>query len=1602
MPNFRRLHAAVLVSAIALSLSPATGRSAPPDALRTPRVSPDKQAKPDGRGGDPAARGLDVFMVGPSWAVRGAPLTFVVRAVGYRTVTGSEGLGGATVSAMWDPVKAPDAESANVTTDSTGRATLAVSRPAVDGILQLLVTIKHGAHERTRSFDVNMGASREVDLIVPDSDVIPGSRVGAWVRVRDTAESGRIDGLPIIVEMLDGGVARDRVRVTTDATGSALASLRVPDLPRGGKVAWSMRATLADGRERSETSLSPREEVAALPWMLVAWDERTVFAGKTARGRIRLRDASGDPIANEKIEWVVTPVDSGEDRPDDDKRKREATTDADGTVFIEVPVPTVAPGASVGLRLTARTARFERELTEKATVEVVAQGSASLEAKAEGRSLVPGVPQRIFLRARGDDGRPIVGAAHVSGDGLDANVTLDAHGEAELSWTPPIDVGSRREVGGCARSVAASIALTEPSGLLARRGNRIFDCLVVDRDREARLEIEPPLARAGQTVRVRVIARDKGAARRPFALEMQARGGGGTPRALWIDDGERGADVVVPAGPSGPWTVAAHAPRDDKPALVAAASLVVVPTMLPKITAKIVGGRIAPSGEIDIEARLTDDGGKAIEGMVAAVVFDAYGGGSAMGIERLDAHIVLCEAAGVSPERCPDMWKGDAAAASLLRSGLSTLNASGEPRSDPGGTARAALDTAFNETLRSLEGAVFQATSEPDRLADARRDRRGARTFNPELFRIVTEALPAVPVTPGGEPLELRDLVAVDPQVQFDTVARRVTRLKVFRVLSAVRQYRQSNDLDLTEPALADPNLLLGLMTTRGDLAPSALLDPWGGTMSFRKAVGGSGAPPIASLPGWELASPGPDGRLGSVDDVVDPFARVVKSGTPYARALGEDAIVLARADMRLHDATIESWSTLLEEKTGTTLGNAGFGSGHGRLGGSHRSKPPSLRMGATSVDRRPREPVWSLPTRTKGGVARLRLPLGEVDTTYRVIIVGLADGGELALTQLDIPITTPIAARIETGSQWTAGDVVEVAARVRNRTASPVDLVASFTAKGAAAMDKGAGARIAVTVPAHGAEIVRARVRGAREGEAEVALTLTGSDGRAVDAVRSTAIVVLPGRPVVLSRSRFISGETEIPSLVPGSSERRRSPARIAIEGGTREALLASLASLEPDRLGTGDALADAIEVATRVELFAKEDGDTGDDLVARAKGAKERARGRLAALQLGKASSENRRAYLFTDVPGVERPALPCGDGSSETPNGRVEYDMQVLESEPADIDGASAACWTSVAESVKREVMKDVDPVAMARLVSAFSERSHHREDARLLGARLAREVSLDTAGRITLSGEHAGRRESRARVYAALLRASANGAAIPASKDVLVGWLLVQRDAGGGFGSPMATRMAVGAIVAETSRRDPVSKPERASRVAFAQALDEDGDALGPELRFDLSGRARRVEALSLDPRTAAVRVRGPAGGALVRLEQDILVTGQPSSEVLSSAMRLDVAWPRDARAGKTGSIDVKLWTTVDRARRSVVTIPLPPGVSLAETTAGVRAVPGALLWEGMADLDDAPIPAHIPVRFALAGDFAVPEASAKPAAASGDEVFAASPRLVVRR
>ena len=233
---------------------------------------------------------------------------------------------------------------------------------------------------------------------------------------------------------------------------------------------------------------------------------------------------------------------------------------------------------------------------------------------------------------------------------------------------------------------------------------------------------------------------------------------------------------------------------------------------------------------------------------------------------------------------------------------------------DPVASVGAEIDNAFSAIVRSLEGGVLEASGDPERLRDVRIGAPGRYALNPEMMTLTTEAMSEAPTTPGGEPWHLADLMAVDRQVSYDNVARRVTRLKLFRVLSAIRDYIHEQKLDTDEPMLRDPNALLRRLVRDEILRSSDLLDPWAHDLVFVRDSGPR-VPFLSVVPGQRLISAGPDGRIGTADDVRDPFQRVLASRTPYAKAVEEDRLVDARWDMQVGDDTVAAWKETLEER---------------------------------------------------------------------------------------------------------------------------------------------------------------------------------------------------------------------------------------------------------------------------------------------------------------------------------------------------------------------------------------------------------------------------------------------------------------------------------------------------------------------------------------------------------------------------------------------------------------------------------------------------------------------------------------------------------------
>lgn len=1575
-----RLAALALLTAVVLLGRPRTAATAPAER---------------------SARGLDLFLHAAHTASPGARLEVAVLALGFPTLATTVPLEGATIEASWD-VETLELErtggapppSVSARADARGRAVLQVPVPDGDpGKLGLLVAVRDAGKERIQRLEVERVRRDDIDLFIGDNQVVPGGVTTAWAMVRDLSTGAPRPGVRVEAQLIEGAIERHRALGVTDAGGTVAFRVPIPG-SREPAIRWELttRVVTHDPARapRASVSLVARGETPGRPRLDARFDAASARPGAAAPWRVRLRDAADAPVPRAEVRVWSGPA--GAKPPEDEEGWRKAsvavTSSLDGEVRGSLPTPGVVPAAGVDLKIVARASIGGAALRSEATVRVGVQ-RASITLEPERGSLVPGVEQRLFVRLRGEDDDPLAGTFRVAGDGLAATVTLDAHGEGEVAWRAPAGIGGFRGVGPCSGQLAAAVRLeaVDEAARSSLAGARLVGdddrplCVPVDREASLLVRVDPPIVRAGQPVRVTV----RGAAGRGASVVVSTDDGGRSA-AAWAPDGEAGTLVPTPADASGVVRVEVAVPRAEGPAAMASAAALVIPQVLARVDGTVVGGTARPGGKVVIEARVHDGKGKGLPGTVAVAVIDRWGGGSFGGLHDLDTRGGLCRRVGVGSERCAELLEGPPSLLGRERVAGVRIDP-GPPGHDPGAAVRDEAKRTFRAVVHSLEGAVYEASNEPERLPDVRRRDGAGWAFNPELLTLATAAMDPQPVTPGGEPITLADLIAVDRQVTFDHVARRVTRLKLYQVLQAIHEHRRAEGLlDPDEPALREVDAMLRRLVRAGAVTDAMLTDPWGGTIAAVRTQARDGLPFLRPAPGWELRSPGPDGRLGSGDDVRDPFERVLDRGTPYADAVDEDRVVDARLDMRVADATVESWRAMLEEVTGTSLGGLslsgvgeggggmGFGSGHGRLGGAHRSR--ASRSVPTGIG------YWSGPRRTgPDGTLRLEVPLGDVETTWTIGLVAVPDGARPAFSGVDVVSTLPLSAAVDAGARWVEGDRVGIAVTVKNRTERDADTPLAVRVSGALALD-GAAPAPRVRVPRQGSITVRVPARATRAGEGTVEVT-TG-DGATADRLVHAVEVVPAGEELILSRAAFVSGEeVALDEGLTRPGLRPRGAPALVLEHADAGVLRRALDAVEPGRL-FGDAdLADAADVGARVEAWATARLGEKDPMTVLARRTREEALARLvevAGERKGHAHASSRRAARWSADPAIvaalgAKDTCPDPKAESTLP---LEAAVDLLDAEPALDGGAMPPCWGSYVGTLLGRLQESDDPVALARAIVALAERRHRVEDVKALGRRLAELVRLQPSGAIALDGRSRG---DRALVLAALMRVPPR--ILAADRARLLAWLLVQRDARGGFGHATATRAAVRALLAPEGRLDGAG----ATRAVVTMGDDE---------RVVDVPRGRPAR-LAVAEGATTVAVEAPAPGLFARVERRFLRPWSTPAPGGDAPVSLEVRWP-EPRVGDAAPVRVVVSHQGRGARLVDVRIPLPPGAHLAAPVDDVREVQGHLLWE--TPVREREVFVELPVRFDLGGRVTIPEATASDASGGSEPARAPARPLVV--
>jgi hypothetical protein len=1348
------------------------------------------------------------------------------------------------------------------------------------------------------------------------------------------------------LSLYEGSYRFARHTARTDEAGMALVRMPIPESDDPSD-AWQLTAFAESNGETVSASetLQPRDETPGRPTFGARFDDAEVRAGANAPFTISLRDASGVPVAGASVRyWVgqnglTAPTDTTEAW---DKASTPITTNLRGEAHASVAAPkVVAPNGTTQLHLVVRGELEGQKLEHDVSIPVARSAAEASLSPVEAPSVVPGLEQHVSLEVHDGKFEPIVGTFDVEGDGLRASVTTDAHGEAEITWRAPEGLGAFRDTGPCAGGVAAAVRVRAKTPI-AGHPEPFTVCVPIDRDARALVMPDKRVVRVGDSVAVRVLGRG---VRGPWSVALLHDGMAST--TAWIEDGARGGSIAVPTGAPGLYELGVAAPRNHDASVRAQTQILVLPRSIPHLDAKVVTGRITPGGTAEIDATLTDETGKPLMGTIAATLVDLEGGGSVDGVVALDTRVHLCGLASAGG-RCDELLSGEPANEPLRRALLGPRGNDLAPILDPGASVDSEWTAMFSSVIHSLEGAVYTSSGDPNRLIDVRRaNPNGSFSFNPELLTLTTAAMQTPPLTPGGEPIALADLAAADPQVTFDNVARRVTRYKLFKVLQAVRAFKIAHALDNAEPVLRDPNALVRRLVRSGELNQGMLLDPWGGTMQFVKSAA-TPIPFINTIPGFELRAPGPNGRIGDGDDVRDPFERVVKSGSPYAKAMSEDEVVDAKLDMQVADTTVSAWSTLLDSATGTALGDgvsgygeggggtgmgSGYGAGHGRLGGR---SVHALTNG---------DAFFQLPQRTDAnGHVRIVVPLGDIETTWGLGILALPDHGPPAATKVELVASQPVSLSANAGFVWTAGDEMDVHVIVRNRTNAPVEAKVIVGAEGVAQL---APKPTSVHVEAQSLASFPVRVRAARPGEAVLTAKLDASGQN--DAMRFSWNVLAAGEHVTRAASQWVEGVADV-KLDVDRRDTVVGNARLVLSRGPADSLAGALDAVNPDRMRAPDAFADAMETASRILRSGP------PELRDQARTVLRRASERTRATVVDSHGSPSAHAWLLARRFRAFAPADVIGDTSlfkaSEDRACPPEItslseEVEALAVLPPGRE-AELPCWETLAATAINHVLASQDPSTIARAILPIADRTDRATDVKNLVTQLRTLVHLHTSGRISF--EH-GTRADRTIVYAALLRANkVPGSGV--SDDRLAAWIAVDRDASGSFGSVAASRAVAHVLTAIGMG---AGAPQNI-------VVDD-----GTTIRRVVLGSSG-VLYLGLGPSTTKVTVRAD-GGVVARLERPMIRGFSNPPDESDSPLRLDVKWPDGARAGHIATLHVTMSSLARESVHAVARIPLPPGASMVAPLADVTQVHGALLVA--ADLG-ASRTFDVPIRFSLAG------------------------------
>lgn len=987
----------------------------------------------------------------------------------------------------------------------------------------------------------------------------PGETVHTWARVYDVRTRRPLANQLVVFHHAQQGP----VEIRTSAAGIAAIEHHLPDEP--GTVITQVSVRVGDSPLSASTTIDYRVGNRATTDLFItaAATPETVAPGENVSIAVQVRSPSGFPVRGASVSLTINGTIS------------RATTDFTGEATFETAAPAYSDSANgrVGFGVNVRHPGYG-SADAGGSYSIRPPDSYEVEAVYRHGGVVPETDAELILSvfrlsgtAPATDSRVTISGPVVPGG--QASATVDRHGFVSLPIRADRSTYARHlGQGDCRGSTATTIDVAIDSD----PPQELELCLPVLEDALVATSLRQPAVAPGEPIEV-AISRRPAVARRPVVVELFAQIGGHLELvdAVIVPSSADQARFVAPEDRLGLFVIHARPLLDERFDIDRALdeeeltiegrgvfeSLLVRPRTptFPTLSLDEPLYRVRERAQLTITTPSS-----APRSYAAVLVRDLAQHQGERPFREYFLRRSLRRA--VLDPSTPEA-RLLIRAALAARHHLDTDEEQGVAR-DPIRLAHQLILQDARRWMNSIEELLEDAL-EHETVDELVVSEGGRRRFRANIIALATEARTEAdaPRTLGGGIATADMLRALDGSFTFDNVARRVARKRLVRLLGVLAHYLDPENNSTGRPrgrSSEPPERWLSELVRRGIIAPADLHDPWGGTYVLRRTGRTPRFTVAVEAEGYQLLSPGPDGRIGTADDVADPLARAVPEGSLYARACGEDLLMARFATLSPGSAALtdllEAYARLndeaLEELTGDALGmvgygrgggGSGYGSGYGSLGGRGRGRAPSIRMGAANARGyglggivREDFPATLLfipeEQLDASGQTNVTIPLADAPTTYIVeTIVWRSDGwvwsaDERLRVDQELLVDAPLP------DSASVGDELQLPLRIANRTSRPRTIRLRLSAEddlGLEAIDTPA-----VEVPPRDAVEVPVTLRFRQVAEGAITIRAFENGDRQVDAVRRSIAVRADRRRASESTEGVIDGSGSLTLTVP------------------------------------------------------------------------------------------------------------------------------------------------------------------------------------------------------------------------------------------------------------------------------------------------------------------------------------------------------------------------------------------------------------------------------------------------------------------------------------